>query len=87
MQETGRLYWVDLKTLKIEQLTNHATAMNGEIVSAKTKEVFFQVKDSVFSVNVDTKKETLVFVFPADFKANITAVNADGTLLGGAKSQ
>jgi oligogalacturonide lyase len=37
--------------------------MNGEIVSAKTKEVFFQVKDSVFSVNVDTKKETLVYVF------------------------
>jgi len=40
----------------------------------------------VFSVNVDTKKETLVFVFPNDFKGTITAVNADGTLLGGAKS-
>jgi len=81
-----QIYWVDLKTLKIESLTNHATAMNGEIVSAKTKEVFFQVKDSVFSVNVDTKKESLVFVFPDDFKGSITAVNADGSLLGGAKS-
>ncbi|TMI64531.1 MAG: hypothetical protein E6H07_01035 [Bacteroidetes bacterium] len=81
-----QIYWVDLKTLKIDQLTNHETAMNGEIVSAKTKEVFFQVKDSVFSVNVDTKKETLVYVFPNDFKGTITAVNADGTLLGGAKS-
>ena len=81
-----QIYWVDLKTLKIEQLSNHKTAMGGEIVSAKTKEVFFQVKDSVFSVNVDTKKETLVYVFPDDFKASITAVNADGTLLGGAKS-
>jgi len=81
-----QIYWVDLKTLKIDQLTNHKTAMNGEIVSAKTKEIFFQVKDSVFSVNVDTKRETLVFVFPADFKGSITAVNADGTLLGGAKS-
>ncbi len=81
-----QIHWVDLKTLKTEQLTNHKTAMNGEIVSAKTREIFFQVKDSVFSVNVDTKKETLVYVFPDDFKASITAVNADGSLLGGAKS-
>jgi oligogalacturonide lyase len=81
-----QIYWVDLKTLKTDQLTNHKTAMNGEIVSAKTKEIFFQVKDSVFSVNVDTKKETLVYVFPDDFKGSITAVNADGSLLGGAKS-
>ncbi len=43
-----QIYMVDLKTLEIEQLTNHKTAMNGEIVSAKTKEIFFQVKDSIF---------------------------------------
>ncbi|HEX7845828.1 MAG TPA: oligogalacturonate lyase family protein [Chitinophagaceae bacterium] len=81
-----QIYWVDLKTLKTEQLSNHPTAMNGEIVSAKTGKVFFQVKDSVFSVDLKTKKETLEYVFPADFKASITCVNADGTLLGGAKS-
>ena len=81
-----QIYIVDLKTLKIEQLTNHTTAMTGEIVSAKTKEVFFQAKDSVFSVNIDTKKEKLVYVFPDDFKASITCVNADGSLLAGAKS-
>ena len=81
-----QIYIVDLKTLQIEQLTNHTTAMNGEIVSPKTKEVFFQVKDSVFSVNVDTKKQKLVYVFPDDFKASITTVNADGSLLAGAKS-
>ncbi|MGB3006004.1 MAG: oligogalacturonate lyase family protein, partial [Chitinophagaceae bacterium] len=77
---------VDLETLKIEQLTHHPTPMNGEIVSSKTKEVFFQVKDSVFSVNIDTKEEKLIYVFPEDFKASITCVNADGTLLAGAKS-
>lgn len=81
-----QIYMVDLKTLAIEQLTNHATAMNGEIVAAKTNEIFFQVKDSVFCVDIKTKKETLVYVFPEDFKASITVVNADGTLLGGAKS-
>ena len=37
-----QIYWVDLKTLKTEQLSNHATAMNGEIVSAKTKEIFYK---------------------------------------------
>jgi len=81
-----QLYTVDLSTLKVEQLSNHATPMNGEIVSAKTREVFFQVKDSIFSVNMDSKKESLVYVFPDDFKASITCVNADGTLLAGAKA-
>ena len=80
-----QLYGLDLTTLKAVQLTNHPLSMNGEIVSAKRKEAFYQVKDSVFSVNFETKKETLVFVFPEDFKGDITTVNADGTLLGGAK--
>lgn len=80
-----QLFTVDLNTLAIEQLTHHQAPMNGEIVSAKTKRVFFQVKDSVYAVNVETKKEQLVFVFPAAFKGDITTVNADGSLLGGAK--
>ena len=75
-----------VSTLQIEQLTHHAAAMNGEIVSTVRKEVFYQVMDSVFSVNIYTKKETLIYVFPDDFKANITCINADGTLLAGAKS-
>lgn len=81
-----QLYTVDLNTLKIEQLSKHALPMNGEIVSAKTREVFYQVKDSIFSVNIDSKKESLVYVFPEDFKATVTCVNADGTLLAGAKA-
>jgi oligogalacturonide lyase len=81
-----QLYTVDLSTLQLEQLTYHPLPMNGEIVCAKTKEVFYQVKDSVFSVNVNTKKETLVYVFPQDFKASITTVNANGTLLSGSKA-
>ena len=81
-----QIYMVDLNTLAIEQLTNHSTAMNGEIVSAKTGKVYFQVKDSIFCVDINSKKESLVYVFPSDFKASITCVNADGTLLAGAKS-
>jgi oligogalacturonide lyase len=60
--------------------------MNGEIVSAKGHNVYYQIKDSVFVTNVDTKATQLVFVFPAGFKAGITTVNADETLLGGAWS-
>jgi oligogalacturonide lyase len=81
-----QLYLLDLKTLSVEQLTNQSAPMSGEIVSAKTKQIFFQVADSVFSVDVETKKQRLVFVFPADFKGGITTVNADGSLLGGAKA-
>jgi oligogalacturonide lyase len=60
--------------------------MNGEVVSEKTKTVFFQSKDSIFALDFNTKKERLVFVFPADFKSSISAVNADGTLLGGSRA-
>jgi oligogalacturonide lyase len=74
---------IDLITKKITQLTFHSTPMGGEIVSEKTKTVFFQIKDSVFSVQLKTKVEKLVYVFPEDFKAGITTVNADGTLLAG----
>jgi oligogalacturonide lyase len=92
-QETGniaagnkQLYSVDLKTLKVEQLSYQANAMNGEIVAEKNKLVYYQVKDSVFSTHIETKQTKLVYVFPADFKANITTINADETLLAGAWS-
>ena len=81
-----QLYLLALATLKSEQLTYHESPMNGEIVDEKNGEVYYQIKDSVFSVNANTKKVKLVYVFPEDFKANVTTVNADGTLLAGAKS-
>jgi oligogalacturonide lyase len=81
-----QLHLLDLATLRSEQLTFHESPMNGEIVDKKNGEVYYQIKDSVFSVNVHSKKVQLVYVFPGDFKANITTVNADGNLLAGAKS-
>jgi oligogalacturonide lyase len=81
-----QLHLLDLTTLKSEQLTFHESPMNGEIVDKKNGEVYYQIKDSVFSVNARSKKVQLVYVFPENFKANITTVNADGTLLAGAKS-
>lgn len=92
-QETGnitatnkQLYSVDLKTLNIEQLSFQPSSMNGEILDPGKRLVYYQVKDSVFSTHVDTKASRLVYVFPVDFKANITTVNSNGTLLAGAWS-
>ncbi len=81
-----QLHLLDLSTLRSEQLTFHPTPMNGEFVQNKSGRIFYQVQDSVFMVDAQTKKEQLVYVFPEDFKASITTVNADGTLLAGAKS-
>jgi oligogalacturonide lyase len=90
-QETGnipasnkQLYSVDLGTLKAEQLTFQPSPMNGEIVSPKNKLVYYQINDSIFSTNIGTKATKLVYVFPADFKANITTLNSNETLLAGA---
>jgi oligogalacturonide lyase len=82
-----QIHLLDLSTLKSEQLTFQSSPMNGEIVHNKSGEVYYQIKDSVFSVNAFTKKGQLVYVFPGDFKASITTVNADGTLLAGAWSE
>lgn len=81
-----QIYTVDLKTRRTEQITRQHSPMSGEIVAPKRREVFYQIKDSVFATHLDTKKTRLIFVFPADFKASITTLNADETQLGGAWS-
>jgi oligogalacturonide lyase len=82
-----QLYVEDMKTLHDEPVTHQASPMNGEILGKKTKDVYYQIKDSVFASNIETKKTRLIYVFPADFKASITTVNADETLLAGAWSE
>jgi len=81
-----QIYSVDLSTLKTEQLTRQKSRMSGEIVAPDSRLVYYQIKDSVFATHIDTKETRLVYVFPADFKAGITTINADETLLAGAWS-
>ena len=78
-----QVYAVDLGTLQSEQVTQQAAPMSGEIVGPKTRSVYYQIKDSVWATDIDTKKSRLLFVFPAGFKASVTTLNADETLLGG----
>ena len=92
-QETGnitagnkQLYSVDIKTLKAEQLTFRSSPVNGEILAPQNRLVYYQVKDSVFSTHIDSKETKLLYVFPPDFKAAVTAVNSNETLLAGAWS-
>ncbi|MEO8403688.1 MAG: oligogalacturonate lyase family protein [Chitinophagaceae bacterium] len=80
-----QLYAVDLTTKKMTPLTHEASPMGGEIV-ARSGNVYYQVKDSVYRTNIHTRQTTLLFVFPAGYKGNITTVNADETLLAGAKA-
>ncbi|HKZ66066.1 MAG TPA: oligogalacturonate lyase family protein [Chitinophagaceae bacterium] len=89
-QETGnitagnkQLYSVDLETLKVEQLSFKTLPMSGEIVASQNRLVYYQIKDSVFSTHIDTKQTKLVYVFPADFKAGVTTINSNETLLAG----
>jgi oligogalacturonide lyase len=81
-----QLYTVDLKTLKNEKITSQANNMTGEIVGHKTGNVYYQVDDSVFSTNIETKQTKLLYVFPSDYQGSITTINADETLFAGAKA-
>jgi len=56
---------------------------DGEAIGSKTHNLYYQVLDSVFVVNMDTRKTKLFYVFPADFKGAIFTLNADETKLGG----
>ncbi|MBC6988190.1 oligogalacturonate lyase family protein [Hymenobacter sp. BT491] len=81
-----QLYALNLKTLQAEPLTRHFAQVSGEIVAPKHRDVYYQTQDTVYATNIDTKKTRRVFVFPKDFKASITSLNADETQLGGAWS-
>jgi len=81
--ENKQVYTVNLKTLTTDQVTNQTSRMRGEIVDHKSKEVVYQTNDSVFATHINTKKTRLLFVFPADFKASVSTLNADGTVLAG----
>lgn len=78
-----QLYVLNLKTMKHTQLTDKLVRKAGEIVGKIHREVFYQVKDSVFATHIDRATTRLVCVFPADFKGSITTLNADETLLAG----
>jgi oligogalacturonide lyase len=80
------LYTVNLRTLSISELTNSTSRKSGEITGGKNRSVYYQVNDSVFSTNVDTRETKLLFVFPENFKGTITTLNANETLLGGVRS-
>jgi Tol biopolymer transport system component len=81
-----QIYTVDLRSLKISQVTDRVSPMGGEIVAAASKRVFYQANDSVFANNIETGETKVVFVFPPDFKGSVTTLNADETLLAGAQS-
>jgi len=83
LSQNKQLYVLDLGNYKAEQLTHQHSPMNGEIVNNKSGDVYYQIKDSVWCVNALTKQNWLVYVFPKNFQAGITTVNADNTLLAG----
>lgn len=80
------LFSYDMNTGKTVQLTFGKESKHGEIVARQARKVYYQQRDSVFSVDVDSRNIALVYVFSPDFKGSITTLNADETLLAGAWS-
>lgn len=79
-----QLFTVNLKTLDINQITNHPGRIWGEIVARDSREVFYQANDSVFATNIDSKETKLIFVFPEGIMGHVSSLNSDETLLAGA---
>ena len=83
VNDGNQLFSVDLKTKKIDQLTNR-DRVRGEIVGKESRKVFYQAGDSVFSTGIENHDTKLIYVFPEDIIGSITTLNADETLLAGA---
>lgn len=79
----SQLFTIDLKSRHIEQITTKLGGKSGEIVGIKTRKIFYRMKDSIFSTNIDTHKTSFIFKFPTDKKGSVATLNADETLLGG----
>ncbi|MBE7171870.1 MAG: hypothetical protein INR73_14880 [Williamsia sp.] len=85
-KEGKQIWTVDLASLKLETITNFPGNKNGEIVAPRSGNIYYQIADTVFRTNIHTKKTERIFVFPADYRASITTVNADETRLAGSKA-
>jgi oligogalacturonide lyase len=79
----AQLFSVNLQTLKSDQITHFRGRLSGEMLGRRTRSAYFQSRDSVFAVNVDTHKRRLVYVFPSSFHGHIASVNCDETLMAG----
>lgn len=66
-----------------EQITFFSKKFSGEILGTQKRDAYFQSGDSVFSVNIDTHKAHLLYVFPENFHGHIATVNCNETLLAG----
>jgi len=83
VKDENQLFSVDLKTQKIDQLTSR-DRVRGEIVGKKSRKVFYQINDSVFSTGIENHHTKLIYVFPENIRGGITTLNADESLLAGA---
>jgi oligogalacturonide lyase len=73
-----------------QEVANHVVLLDrernghdGETLSPKSHNLYYQVLDSVFVTNMDTKKTKLFYVFPKDFPGAIFTLNANETELAG----
>jgi oligogalacturonide lyase len=82
----SQLFVVDLATLAIRQLTHTVRGVRGEIVAPEKGLAFYQIRDSVFSVDVRTGVSRLVIVLPNGMTGSISTVNADATVIAGVTS-
>ncbi len=81
--EGWQLFTVNLKTLKIEQLTYHEGGVRGEIVARKKREVIYYCHNTVFATHVDTRVTREVVQLAENFAGRPATINAEETLLAG----
>ena len=82
-----QVFTLNLKDGKAEQITNDpAQKRMLPMIARKTREVLYQVGDTLYAANVDTKKTRKLYTFPAGQRGNFSTINADGTFLAGSYS-
>lgn len=79
-----QVFTLNLKDGKTEQITSDpAQKRMLPMVARKTREVLYQVGDTLYATSVDTKKTRKLYTFPAGQRGGFATINADGSYLAG----
>jgi len=82
-----QIYAINLNTGITKVISRSSLYLSGEIVAPKSKKIFYQIKDSIFSTNFEDLKTEFIFKFPDKIRANVTSINASEEILAGVYSE
>jgi len=80
----AQAFTLNLKDGKTEQITNDPASKRVlPMIARRTREVLYQIGDTLYATGIDTRKTRKLYTFPEGQRGGFATINADGTVLAG----